>query len=262
MSLPMLVGFTTQPISLPMPADFAIRLAGGLAALLIITPWRVVPPAFFRTHCQIILGLTVLATLDIARGGVPSWMFPTTCVLAVLAFVATIGWGLGLLRVGIPAAWGIALTSAALLLGSPAEQTLALQILNGASRLASSFLLGSTLTAMLLGHYYLTSPAMSIAPLVKFTRCMATALGVRLILGLIALGFVATHATPGVSGLFLAIRWGMGFAGPGLATLLAWKTVEIRSTQSATGILYIAMTLVLFGELTSLILATGGGVLI
>ena len=48
--------------------------------------------------------------------------------------------------------------------------------------------------------------------------------------------------------------------GPLLATVLTWKTVEIRSTQSATGILYIGMTLVLFGELSALILARGAGV--
>ena len=51
----------------------------------------------------------------------------------------------------------------------------------------------------------------------------------------------------------------MGFAAPALATWMAWKTVAIRSTQSATGILYIDMTFVLFGELTSLILARGAG---
>ena len=36
--------------------------------------------------------------------------------------------------------------------------------------------------------------------------------------------------------------------------------MQIRSTQSATGILYIAMTLVLFGELSALILAREVGV--
>jgi hypothetical protein len=53
----------------------------------------------------------------------------------------------------------------------------------------------------------------------------------------------------------------MGFAGPALATILAWKTVQIRSTQSATGILYVALALVLFGELSSLIGARGGGLI-
>ena len=37
--------------------------------------------------------------------------------------------------------------------------------LTACGRLASAFLMGSTFTAMLLGHHYLTAPAMSISPL-------------------------------------------------------------------------------------------------
>ena len=61
--------------------------------------------------------------------------------------------------------------------------------------------------------------------------------------------------------MLLSMRWGMGFAGPVLAAILAWKTVQIRSTQSATGILYVALALVLFGELASLVSARGGGLI-
>jgi hypothetical protein len=42
---------------------------------------------------------------------------------------------------------------------------------------------------------------------------------------------------------------------------MSWKSAEIRSTQSATGILYIAMIFVLFGELMSLVLAGRHGVI-
>ena len=44
----------------------------------------------------------------------------------------------------------------------------------------------------------------------------------------------------------------MGFVATAIATYLTWKTAQIRSTQSATGILYITMIFVLFGELTSI----------
>ena len=44
--------------------------------------------------------------------------------------------------------------------------------------------------------------------------------------------------------MFLAARWGMGFVGSAIATYMTWKTAQIRSTQSATGILYIAMIFV------------------
>jgi hypothetical protein len=40
-----------------------------------------------------------------------------------------------------------------------------------------------------------------------------------------------------------------GIAGPCSLLWFIWKTVEIRSTQSATGILYVQLFLVLAGEL-------------
>ncbi len=242
---------------LPIFADFAIRLGGGLAAVLATTPWRVVPPRFFQTHCQVILGLAVLATLVASRPPFQTSVFGLSLAGAALAFAASIAWGLGLPRLGVPLAIAIAATSA-VTLGLTAEGAgPAVWTLNAASRLASAFLLGSTLTAMLLGHYYLTAPAMSIAPLRQFVGFMGGGLVVRAGLAALAIGLLWSGMSGygSISPLFLAIRWGMGIVGVGLATVLTWNTVKIRSTQSATGILYIAMTLLLFGELSSLILA-------
>ncbi len=250
-------------MTLPMLADFAIRLAGGLAAMLAIAPWRAVPIGFFRTHCQVILGLAVLATLAASRPPFEFVVFGIVLMLALLSFAATLAWGLGLPRLGVPTAMAIAATAAVVLSLTAEGATWDRWALNAASRLASACLLGSTLTAMLLGHYYLTAPAMSIAPLKRFVRCMAASLLVRTALACAAL-FVMPPASSGqsIGPLFVAMRWGMGIAGYGLATYLAWRTVRIRSTQSATGILYIAMTLLLFGELSSLVLARDSHVLI
>jgi hypothetical protein len=189
------------------------------------------------------------------------------CVIAAaaLAFMASVIWGLGLPRVGVPLTVLLVCASGGVLVGVSRGGGWELWVLNATGRLASSFLMGATLTAMLLGHYYLTAPTMSIAPLKRFVQCMAWGLGARVLVA--GLGWMAWYAgmtgTPsggGPSGLFLTIRWGMGVLGPLVATVLAWKTVEIRATQSATGILYIAMTLVLFGELGALILARETGV--
>lgn len=251
-------------MSLPMLADFAIRLLGGLAAVLAITPWRVVPVRFFRTQCQVILGIGVLAALATTRSPIEPLVLGSALALAFLAFAATLAWGLGLPKLGIPLSLGIAALAAVVLLMTSEGPMISLRALNAASRLASGILLGSTLTAMLLGHYYLTAPAMSIAPLKRLVRLMAGSLAIRMILSGLTLVFLRTG--PGglgmVGPLFVAMRLGMGVGGVGLATLLAWRTVQIRSTQSATGILYIAMTLLLFGELSSLVLARDSHVLI
>jgi hypothetical protein len=54
--------------------------------------------------------------------------------------------------------------------------------------------------------------------------------------------------------IWFGMRVVMGYVGVLLATWLAWRTAKIRSTQSATGILYIALALLLFGELASMLL--------
>src|SRR5262245_35197408 len=47
--------------------------------------------------------------------------------------------------------------------------------------------------------------------------------------------------------LWLAVRWGIGFLGPLALGWLAWETTRIRSTQSATGILYVVVVLCFLG---------------
>jgi hypothetical protein len=250
-----------------MLADFAVRLADGLALLLLLTPWRAVPSPFFRTHALVILGLLVLAALDLSQGGSGRELMLPVAGAAALAFVSFILWGFGLPRLALPATLLLSVVGAGVLVAGSRGGVYELWALNGMGRLASAFLMGSTLTAMLLGHYYLTAPAMSIEPLKRFVRCMAWGLGVRALLAVVGLclwssGLGPLHGLGQVAPLFLAIRWGMGFAAPVLATWMTWQTVAIRSTQSATGILYIAMTLVLFGELTALILTRDTGVIL
>jgi hypothetical protein len=56
-----------------------------------------------------------------------------------------------------------------------------------------------------------------------------------------------------------AIFWARvitGLIGPLILAFLIWRTVKMRSTQSATGLLYVAVILVLFGELISKYLLT------
>jgi hypothetical protein len=248
-----------------MPADFAIRLAGGLAAMLLITSWRQVPPAFFRTMNLVILGMLVAACLT-AMGVVPKTVLGPMIVASVLAYLASAFWGLGVPRIAIPLTISIVALSLGLLVwtswSGATRGSSGLMVLNTLSRISSAALLGSTLAAMLLGHHYLTAPAMSIDPLKRYVAAMAWTLPPRVVLASIAfvLTIKAGMAHEAVSPLFLAMRWGMGVLGPAVATYLSWQTVRIRSTQAATGILYIGMTLLLFGELAGLILGRESGV--
>jgi hypothetical protein len=256
-------------IATPMLSDFAVRLAFGLAVLLLCTSWRAVPLPFFRTHCQIILGLLVLAALDQARQEGLACGVWISIAGAVLAYLATITWGIGLPRFALPATRLIALGSAVwLALASRVDLSTAWAF-GTASRYASGFLLGAILTAMLLGHHYLIAPSMSIKPLERVVQFIGWGLAVRGALALLGLALahsgklpeISTSTLESSSPLFFVMRWGIGFAGPVVAAILAWKTVRIRSTQSATGILYVAMILVLFGELNAVVGARMGGLL-
>ena len=241
-------------MALPMLGEFALRMAVGLAAVLLLTPPREVPPAYFRTQSQIVLGLLVLAALDLARASGDRSILVATIVGAVLAYPASIAWGLGFHRVGLPLTAAVAASASIPLAWAPGGALVV------AGRLASAALLGSSLAAMLLGHHYLTAPAMTIVPLRRLVALFGGSLAARIVLAGVGLGLgLAGASADRYTILFLITRWSLGLLGPAVACVLAWRTVQIRSTQSATGILYIGATLVLFGELTALTLTRPSG---
>jgi hypothetical protein len=252
----------------PMLADFAARLAFGLSIASLTTPWRDVPLPFFRTQCQVMLALLVLGALDLGRstsGPVALW---SVGLSAVLAYSSTVAWGLGLPRVGTRILTALALILAGWLMLESYSSPTGSWLLTSCARIASGGLLGVTLTAMLLGHHYLTAPAMSIQPLKRVIILLSGMLAARCLIAGIGIclarsGWLGTGSLPiaDESWFFVAARWGMGFVGTAISIFMAWKTVQIRSTQSATGILYITMIFVLFGELTSLIVAADSGLL-
>ena len=117
-------------------------------------------------------------------------------------------------------------------------------------------LLGATLTAMFLGHWYLNTPTMQLAPLRRLVIWMAVMLLARA--GVCGLGaFWQAHEVVDVSAMFWAfvgLRWLAGLLGTGWIAWLTWLTLKIPNTQSATGLLYAAVVMVFIGELTSQLL--------
>jgi hypothetical protein len=66
------------------------------------------------------------------------------------------------------------------------------------------------------------------------------------------------HYITSVAGIFFWQRVLFGLGGPALLSYLTWETAKIRSTQSATGILYVDFFTVVVGEVLAkyLLLAT------
>ena len=148
---------------------------------------------------------------------------------------------------------------------SRATDLLALSI---AGSLSSSLMLGAVLVSMILGHWYLVDTSLAIAPLRNGAQWLFVAVLLRwAVVGTVLLygGFEvlkvgrAADLIFSTGGLFFMFRTLMGLIAPLLLTGLIWQTVKIRSTQSATGLLYVASFLVLFGESFSqfLLVATG-----
>jgi hypothetical protein len=249
-------------------SEFAMRLGGGLALALLVLPWRQIPPAYFRTMSLVILGLFVLAGVDLAFARASGLVLGIVVLAVVMAFVGTIGWGLGLVRVGQSELLVAALVPLYLHLRAwgTTDWDVPWGAIEFASWLASSFLLGSGLAAMMLGHHYLTAPAMSIDPLKRAIMMMGLALLARAGLAAASLSLQVApgrfaQPPPGSSEiLFQVMRWGPGLLAPALGTFLAWRTAVIRSTQSATGILYATMTLILLGELAAMVMTLSGGI--
>jgi hypothetical protein len=151
------------------------------------------------------------------------------------------------------------------LLGCPADQ----RALVAATDLSSILLLGAAAAAMILGHWYLIVIDLPILALRRLTILLIVALALRaFVVGFALFGPVsagledARLVAAGLwspDGVFVWMRLLFGIVGPLSLIWFIWKTVEIRSTQSATGILYVQLFLVMSGELLAKYLRVAAG---
>jgi hypothetical protein len=132
--------------------------------------------------------------------------------------------------------------------------------LSAASFLTSALMLGSVIGTMITGHWYLVNHRLSIEPLRIATRIFITAsvlrfaLVVVLLVGMWLTGDASQVAairhlfTLSGEGIFFIARLLFGLVAPLIFGYMIRETVKLRSTQSATGILYAAVVFVLLGE--------------
>ncbi len=130
-----------------------------------------------------------------------------------------------------------------------------------AGQALGALLIGSITIAWLLGHAYLTATKMTIAPLRHFSRLLLWAVGLRFAFFILSLGlacFVETESQVSLfsqlsqAWLILALRVVVGLVCVGLFAYMVSDCVRLRSTQSATGILYFGSVFAYVGELASL----------
>src|SRR2546423_420997 len=160
--------------------QFVYRLSFGLALAMAITPARGVTSGYYRHHSYVLLGLTVLAGAVswFQASGAPMW---PAIAGAILSYVASATWLYEKPRPGIVALALIAATSicgawlveARLLSGEFAQGH---GLLAWLDPLSGGLVLGGTMAAMLLGHWYLHAPGMKLAPLQRLGLLLTGAL--------------------------------------------------------------------------------------
>ena len=226
--------------------------AGLTAGAAWTQSWTVVRRGHFRIvgWLAIVLGLfAVLAARDALEGEtVAGALVIATSVSSALYLLAqyvrsevpavVVGATAGLFGVatlvcigGLAEGWPAALAAAGLVTGM--------------------LLLGAVINGMLLGHWYLNQPGLKPWALARLTTFAVAAVVATVVLGLAGAGLLAGAQTPGAT---------LGLSGPGesfgMAFFFVWlglalltggvclgarRCVAIRSIQSATGLLYVAL---------------------
>ena len=220
------------------------RFNAGLAAVLIGVGFALYPSDAAATGAARV----ALAALGVAGA-------------ATAVYWATVGRSLASIRP--------ALVSTAVVAGLVAIVGQAIDVVAGrpvtlhamtiASFLSSAALLGGACTAMILGHWYLVIPSLPASHLQSIVKLHMASMVVRVAVVIAATVFAIATWEPGLgpsfrhyitsaAGIFFWQRVLFGLVGPALLSYLTWETAKIRSTQSATGILYVDFFAVVVGE--------------
>jgi len=245
--------------------QFIFRATFGVALAMTITSPRLVTSGFYRVHLWVLMGANVFASLILFTSDqpVPEQVMPllriVTPGLAIASYFGSVIWlyerpragqiFLAMITVG-------GLLAASCSQGWQSGATIQLTILTAADLVTAGLLLGSVLTAMLLGHWYLNTPSMQLAPLKRLLLLLFAALVLRMLTNGTSLFLELSLAENwGIrTWSIISFRWLAGLVGTLVLTVLTWQTLKVPNTQSATGILYAAVILTFLGELVSQLL--------
>jgi len=247
----------------------------GAGALLAMTA----VPVLAGGRLYLRFGAALAASLIALGLGVSWWRFglepggrflagavATLLIAAGLFHVARIGAGFVMMLAGTALALAGVASDAWLLL--PAEGAAAPSrfwfVLDA---VAGGLVSGSVLMAMVLGHYYLNIAGLRIRYLERLTLFATASIAARAVILAVALTLHRAAWLPMLgmlvdagdslsdasidpfTAVLLLLQVAAGILVPFVFCLMAWRSARIASTQSATGILYVALIVVMMGEL-------------
>jgi hypothetical protein len=263
---------------------FALATVVGILSTLFWIPEDDLGRGYFQMNALVVLGFLSLVLAVVVLhpfkpfgeeplfGASALWAGFVSCFLYYVA-VWCERWNLA--RVAATAA--LATCGAALLMAGP-ELIVGLgplpyrSVLVIAALVSSSLLLGWSLIAMLLGHWYLVAPGLNFRHLVVFCWVLLATVVLRLLTvaaTLLSAWQVDAIADPHPlrlltliegQGMFFWFRLLWGLAIPLLLALMSLHCARQRSNQSATGILYVLVVGTFIGEITALYLTVTTGV--
>lgn len=244
-----------------MLVHFLLQLMAGISLTWAVMPRAQVTSGFFRIQHLLVLGLSVLTALAANRMGatLPAWGVTTTQICAGLAagvaFIGSVLWTLERRPAGTVCVWLICglMFGPLIALAAVRTQPAWLGIL---SELTSGATVGGAVTAMLLGHWYLTAPTMSITPLRQLTLVLLVAVGLRLIVSAVAFGLGSGALHGSLVWTWFALRWLAGIVAPLVLCGMTLRILRYRNTQAATGVLFAIVILAFIGELAALLLSS------
>ena len=230
---------------------------------------------FFRFNAGLAAILVAIALSFHRAGpfGPAAWVLVAS-EAAIVVYWATVGRTLARIRPAIVtvAVGGGAVAVILQALAISAGEDVPMELLTVASFLSSAAFLGGTCTAMILGHWYLVIPSLEVRHLQSLVKVHIGSMVVRIAVvgAAVFAGLALFEAGPAadvvnfrryitsLDGIFFWQRVLFGLAGPAVLSYLTWETAKIRSTQSATGILYVDFFTVVVGEVLAkyLLLAT------
>ena len=247
--------------------QFVFRVTFGVAFAMAVTPSRHVSSGFYRVHLWVLMGLNTLASLvvftkpeSLASSRPQQILLLSLAIgLALLSYAGAVLWLYEQKKAGNLVLNLIALAGfAAAALATPLTKSGMGTTLDFLDLISSGLLLGTTLAAMFLGHWYLNTPTMELSPLKRLVVLMAAFVIFRALVN--AAGLSLEMRMDGSHEpdfwIFIALRWLSGLVGALLMAWMTWHTLRIPNTQSATGILYAGVILTFIGELTSQFLSS------
>jgi DMSO reductase anchor subunit len=216
-------------ITLWLSGAMAFWVRQGFPLSVSASEWRALETPALIVFLAALLGYVVWVWAKIERGRTALVGLAAGAGLVALAAAALVH----------DSAWGWPGTLLSLLLGSAA--------------------LGGSMVGMLLGHWYLVTPNLSTRPLLGMTGAF---LGAAVLQGALLPLVLASASSDGAQGAAAATLLGTYGVGLGLRVLvgivlpvalgwMTWQTCKLRSMMSATGLLYIAVSCVLAGEIAA-----------